>query len=321
MMTLKDIYALAVATGIEADPRGKEGVEKVLARRKKEYEALPEDKKTYYDQEDLWDPYIDSGILTGDPTQQVDKVMAGIDIDSGEVALAGLMNQKGAGIDLMIAHHPQATPYAALHEVMEMQADNLARYGVPINIGEGIMRERIDEVARKISPRNHTQAVDAARLLGLSFICTHTIADNLVFDFLEKLFEKKGAETVGDVLSVLMEIPEYQIATKGKAGPTLFSGNEKNRAGKIAPLEITGGTEGSPMIYEKLAQAGVGTIIGMHASEEHRKEAQKNHINLVIAGHMSSDSLGMNLFLDKLEENDVDIIVCSGLIRVSRAKK
>lgn len=318
MATLKELYKDAVEAGIEADPRGRDGIKKVLARRKKEYDALSDTKKKFYDQEDLWDPYIDSGILTGNPDKEVKKVLAGIDIETGEVMLADSLNRNGAGIDLLVAHHPHGRSYAALHEVMEMQADNLARYGVPINIAEGVMGERIQEVARKISPRNHTQAVDAARLLNLGFICTHTIADNLVFDFLEKLFNAKSAETVGDVLAILEEIPEYQEAMRGKAGPMLFSGNAKNRAGKIAPLEITGGTEGSHLIYEKLSQAGVGTIIGMHASEEHRKEAQKHHINLVIAGHMSSDSLGMNLLLDRFEKKGIEILSCGGFIRVSR---
>ncbi len=45
------------------------------------------------------------------------------------------------------------------------------------------------------------------------------------------------------------------------------------------------------------------------------------HMNVVIAGHMSSDSLGMNLFLDELEKQGIEIVPCSGLIRVSRNKK
>ncbi len=228
-MKLIEMYKIAVEAGIDADPRGREGVMKTLARRKKEYDALPDAKKALYDQEDLWDPYIDSGLLCGDPDTEVKKVMAGIDLDSGEVAVAGVMNDRGAGIDALVAHHPHATGYAALHEVMEMQAENMVRYGVPINIAEGLMRDRVDEVSRKISPRNHTQAVDAARLLGIPFIATHTMADNMVFAFLEKLFAEKGAETVGDVMSVLKELPEYQAAMKVKAGPTLFSGSEKNR--------------------------------------------------------------------------------------------
>jgi len=56
----------------------------------------------------------------------------------------------------------------------------------------------------------------------------------------------------------------------------------------------------------------------MHISEEHKKEAEAANINVVIAGHISSDSLGMNLFLDELEKRDIEIIPCSGLIRISR---
>jgi hypothetical protein len=59
----------------------------------------------------------------------------------------------------------------------------------------------------------------------------------------------------------------------------------------------------------------------MHIREEDRREAVKHYINIVIAGHIASDSLGMNLILDKLEERGVEIIPCSGLIRESRAKK
>jgi len=39
----------------------------------------------------------------------------------------------------------------------------------------------------------------------------------------------------------------------------------------------------------------------------------------VIAGHISSDSLGVNLLLDELEKKGIEIIPCSGLIRISRA--
>lgn len=316
-MTLDQIYQKAIEMGMRADPRGYEGVKKVLARRKKEYEELPTSKKAEFDLEDLKNPYADSRILIGESNLKVDKILAGIDITSAEVVLADRLNQKGEGIDLLLAHHPVGGPLAALHEVMELQADHLARYGVPINIAEGLTRDRKNEIQRVFSPRNHNQAVDAARLLGFAIMCTHTITDNLVYSFLENLFEKKTPETVGDVLTVLKNIPEYQEAMKGKAGPVIFAGNEQYRAGRIC-VDMTGGTEASSLIYEKLAIAGVGTIVGMHAAEEHRKECLKYHINLVIAGHMSSDSLGMNLLLDEFEKQGVSVLACSGLIRVKR---
>ena len=82
---------------------------------------------------------------------------------------------------------------------------------------------------------------------------------------------------------------------------------------------MTGGTGGSEDAFAKLAIAGVGTIVGMHIGEKHRKEAEKNHINVIIAGHMASDSLGLNLLLDQLGKDDnLEVIPCSGLIRVER---
>jgi len=58
----------------------------------------------------------------------------------------------------------------------------------------------------------------------------------------------------------------------------------------------------------------------MHTSEEHREEVKKHHINLIVAGHMVSDSIGANLFLDEMERRGVKVVPASGLIRVSRAK-
>ncbi|MBI5254811.1 hypothetical protein HY932_03485, partial [Candidatus Falkowbacteria bacterium] len=52
--------------------------------------------------------------------------------------------------------------------------------------------------------------------------------------------------------------------------------------------------------------------------DDARDKANEYHMNVVIAGHISSDSLGMNLFLDELEKKGIEIVPCSGLIRVSR---
>ncbi len=319
-MKLKDLYQLGVEMGIAADPRGKDGVKKMLARRKKEYEDLPKSKKAEYDPEDLVNPYADSRIFWGNPDLEVDAIMAGIDINAAEVLLADRLNQKGDTIDLVLTHHPEGASLASLHEVMDVQADIFSQYGVPINIAEGVMRDRILEVQRRFSPVNHAEAVDAARLLGLAFMGMHTVTDNLVHSYMQELFADTHPDTVGDVLDILKAEPEYKEAMKGKAGPAVFAGDPRNRAGRVAPIEFTGGTEASHIIYEKLAMAGVGTVIGMHAGEEHRKEALKYHINLVIAGHMSSDSLGMNLLLDEYEARGIRILPCSGLIRVSRRK-
>jgi len=153
----------------------------------------------------------------------------------------------------------------------------------------------------------------------MNLVNLHTPLDNLAAKFLKDLIEEKEPERIGELIDLLKEIPEYKEAMKIGAGPKIFVGGPENRCGKIALTEITGGTEGSPKLYEKMAQAGIGTVIGMHVSEEHKKEAENAHLNMVIAGHISSDSLGINLFLDELEKKGIEIVPCSGLIRVSRA--
>ncbi len=319
-MTIQEIYDLAIKMGTEADPRGRAGVKKYLQRQKSIYEDLPKGKKEDFDLESLKNPYSDTRILFGDFSVRVNKVMAGIDVDTGEVVLADRLNEKGEGIDLMIAHHPAGGALASLHEVMDLQVDLMASYGVPINVAEGLLSSRVEEVRRKFGPMNHYRSVDAARLLGIPFMCIHTVWDNLGWRFMTNIFEKKQFDTVGEVLAELKKIPEYAQAIKYKAGPSLYHGSEKNRAGRVVVSEFTGGTEGAKEIYERLSHAGVGTIISMHLSDEHREEAKKHHINLVVAGHMVSDSVGANLFLDELEKRGVEVIPASGLIRVNRAK-
>jgi hypothetical protein len=104
------------------------------------------------------------------------------------------------------------------------------------------------------------------------------------------------------------------------AGPKIIVGSEKRRAGKVM-VDMTGGTSGSKSAIERLSQAGVGTLLCMHIPDEHKKEAEKFHINVVIAGHMSSDSLGMNLIMDAIEKKGVKIVPCAGYIRYSRNGK
>lgn len=311
-MLLKDIYALAIKMGVEADLRGEERVRKNLAKAKEKFDKLNEEQKKEFDLEKLANPYSDTRILY-DNGREVKKILCGIDVDPQELILA-----KQLGYDTVISHHPEGEALADIGDVMNLQAEVLAQYGVPINVAQAITKERISEVARGVSPVNHQRVVDAARLLDINLVCLHTPCDNLAAKFLKEKVEAVELETVGELMKLLKSIAEYQQAVKYKAGPKIFAGSEDNYCGKIVLTEITGGTSNSKDIYEKMAQAGIGTIVGMHMSEEHKKEAQKYHVNVVIAGHMSSDSLGVNLLLDEIEKQGLEVTPFSGLIRIKR---
>jgi putative NIF3 family GTP cyclohydrolase 1 type 2 len=315
---LRKIYEIIVTKGIEADPRGKKTVLKSLEKKKKAYEDMKKEEKEFFDLESLNNPYADTRILHGTGDEEVETALVGIDMEMAEVLLADRLSQRGKKIDLILSHHPEGKAYANFYEVMHMQADILNKFGVPINIAEGLLEERIKEVERKLSPVNHTRAADMARLLDIPFMCMHTPTDNMVASYLQKTFDKKGPDTLEDILKILKEIPEYREAAKNNAGPKILLGSKNRSAGKIF-VDMTGGTEGSKDIFESLANSGIGTIVAMHLSEDHRKQAEKHHVNVVIAGHISSDNLGVNLMLDEIQKRGkLEVVPCSGFRRFSR---
>jgi putative NIF3 family GTP cyclohydrolase 1 type 2 len=320
-MKTQDIQNLAIKMGIESDFRGVEGVQKLLNGKKQKFDKLLEKEKSEFDKDALENPYLDSGVYNIADDKEIKRVLVGIDIGPDEILIAKQLGaEPSRSIDLVIAHHPIGKGLAQLADVMELQADVYNYYGVPINVAEGLMKERISEVARGVNASNHQRTVDAARILKVNLMNSHTPCDNLAAKFLKNFIEGKKLEKVGDLVNALKEIPEYKEAMKIGVGPKIFVGSPENRCGKIALTEITGGTEGSAKLWEKLAQAGVGTVIGMHISEDNKKEAEAAHVNVVIAGHISSDSLGVNLLMDELEKQGIEIIPCSGFTRVSRAK-
>lgn len=319
-MKLREIYETAVRMGIESDPRGKDGVEEHLERMRRRHDKLPAHLKPLADQLDLTNPFADTRIYVGDPETEVTTLLGGIDMNTGEIVLADRLREKGVPIDAVYTHHPEGWGLTKLDDVMEVQADIWAQFGVPIQAGEKFISERMDEIKRRLMPLNYDQAIDAARLLEIPFFSAHTPTDNLVVDFLAKYFAEREPKLIEDVEKALLEIPEYRIAAQKGAGPYVGKSSPTARAGKIW-VDMTGGTEGPKKVLEKLADAGVGTIVGMHMSQELRDEAEKHSMHVVIAGHMSSDSLGINLLLDELERKGVTTVATSGLIRVHRNAK
>lgn len=319
-MKLKDVYQLAIDMGVASDPRGKSGVKKMLDKANKEYKELSEKKKKFFDKENLTNPYSDTRILYGEPNREIKRVIAGIDADGAEVLLADRLTEKGKKIDLVISHHPTGHALASLDEVMDVQVDMYAQAGVPENIAHALFEERKSLVKRGIGPLNHAQAVDIARLLDMPIMAIHTVWDNLGNDFMNKNIENRKFDTLEELLDAINDIPEFTEAVRGKCPPAIVAGSPKSRTGRVV-VSFTGGTNPSKQLYIELGKAGVGTVVEMHVPEDAVQALRKMHVNVIDAGHMAADSVGANLFLDELEKRGVEVIPCSGLIRVKRTPK
>ena len=317
-MNLGEIYELFYREGMRADPRRPREIQAKLRRSRAEYRKLSASLKKFFDIDRLSNPYADTRILFGDRKIPVCRMLTGIDIEVGELLLAAHLSKEGPPIDAVLAHHPEGVALAALDDVMDLQTDLLVQQGIAVEVAKDLMSVRTKEVARRLHSANHTRAVDAAKLLNIPLLCCHTPADNHVVRYLERLIRMNVPQNIRDLIDLLLREPEYQDAARNNAGPRILIGQPKDKLGKIL-VDMTGGTEGSKEIFARLSQSGVNTLLGMHLSEDHFHKIKSEHLKVVIAGHMASDNLGMNLLLDKLEKKGkFEIIECSGFRRYKR---
>ncbi len=318
-MKLDKFYKKAISIGIENDLRGRKEIEKLTEIEKENFEKICAEDKEFYDKDRLFNPFSDTRILYGDRNTEIKKVIVGIDMEIGEILLTHKLNEeRNENIDCIVSHHPEGFALAQLYDVMRLQADLLSLYGITISVAEQLMEKRISEVERGILPVNHNRAVDAARILNIPMMCIHTPADNCVTNYLKKLFEKEKPYDLKELLKILKKIPEYKKSSMLQAPPKIINGSEKNKCGKIF-VDMTGGTGGSEDIFDKIANSGISTLVGMHIGEKHLKKAKKANLNIVIAGHISSDTLGLNLLFDEIEKEDqIEFIGISGFERFRR---
>jgi hypothetical protein len=321
-MKLKKLFHSAVQHGIDADPRGRKTVEKLLRKQKEKARKLEGKEKELFDEERLWNPYTDSRIISGTGEEEVKTLMVGIDIETEEVLLADRLRERGESIDALMLHHPEGRALGDLEKVMPLQVDMLARIGVPVNQSEEFLRPRMERVARAVHADNLFCTERVAELLGFPAFNTHTPSDNLVWRLIEEIICRREFDDLGELINALLDIPEFKHYAKKGVLPIIVNGNKNSRTGKIVATEFTGGTNGPEEFLDIQAHAGVGTILSMHVAEKNLEKAKEKHVNMIQCPHMAADAIGMNLLLDLLskEEKALKTIDVAGFVRVKRVR-
>lgn len=319
-MKLKQLYKRTIEIGIEADPRDKKYLEKMLKKQADRMKKLEGKEKKYFDEERTWNPYSDSRILNGTGDEDVKRLMVGVDIEVPEILLADRLREKGEKIDCIMIHHPEGRALADLEKVMPLQVDVYHAAGVPVNVSERLLSPRMDRIWRAIHADNFLRVERTAQLLDIPMFNCHTVTDNLVWRFMEKHFVQKKWDDLGEIVNALHDVEEYDYYAKKGSPAIIVNGGGSNRPGKVVATEFTGGTNGPEELIEAQAAAGVGTILAMHFTEKEVELGKKHHLNLIQCNHMAADSLGINLLLDKIakEEKKLDVLAVSGFVRVER---
>jgi len=251
----------------------------------------------------------DSGIIVDG--ENIHKVLFGVDMEAAEILIA-----RELGYDGVITHHPKGgNPMLNLYQVMDNQIDRMVAAGVPINKAQKALAERKEAVDRGMHVSNYDRAASAARLLKMPFIGIHTPADILaektVQEHLDRRLKNKPKATLQEVKEVLEELPEYKLAL---AKPVIRVGNPDSFAGKVF-VTMAGGTSGGKDVYKAYFEAGVGTLVVMHAPEDVIKAVKEQNIgNVIVAGHMASDSVGINKIIEALEAKGLSVTRMSGVI-------
>ncbi len=251
---------------------------------------------------------VDSGIHVAG--QDIKKVLIGIDMGTPELMLADKL-----GVDCVVSHHPTAgAQIVDFAKVMDVQIDKMVEFGVPINRAQKALRKKIDVLENALHSRNFDRPSSAARLLGMPYMNIHLPVDlvgqRLMQTYLNEKTEGQPKVTLKEVVEVIGAHEAYRDTL---AKPVIRVGRPTDYAGKIAVL-FAGGTNGGADVFEAYFDAGVGTIVAMSLPEDVKKAVEAQGIgNVVVAGHMASDSIGLNVLIESWERAGLEVIKMSGL--------
>lgn len=232
----------------------------------------------------------------------IGKMLFGIDAGVPELLLA-----KQLDYDAVVAHHPQGGVAAInFHQVFRRHIQQMITAGVPKEEAEKAVEKRLEELEVETHTRNYGHNVDAAKSLRMPYMNIHTPLDEVGRKIMAEKIDKRigGNSTVQDVISALEEITEFKNAA---TEITVRLGKAENVAGKVV-VSHGAGTNGGYKVAETYFKYGVGTVVYIHINPRdlERLKAEEGG-NLIVSGHIASDSVGINPLIRELEKRNVSV--------------
>ena len=232
----------------------------------------------------------------------IERILFGIDAGVSELLLA-----RQLGCDAVITHHPQGeTAVINFFQVFKRHIQQMVAAGIPLKEAEKAVRKRLEELEVEAHARNYGLAVDVAKLLNMPYMNIHTPLDEVGRKTMsEKINSRiRKDSTVQDVVCALKELSEFKNAvTEIK----IRLGKAESPAGKVV-VSHGAGTNGGYEIAKTYFKHGIGTIVYIHIrpGDLDKLKAEKNG-NLIVTGHIASDSVGINPLILELEKRDISV--------------
>ena len=242
----------------------------------------------------------DSAIyVSGD---NIKKVLFGIDASVPELLLA-----KQLGYDAVIAHHPSGgTAAINFQKVFKRHIQQMVAAGVPVEEAEKTVTKKLEQLEVEAHTRNYAHAVDVANLLKMPYMNIHTPLDEVGRKIMSEQINSriKKNSKVQEVVSALKELGEFKNAvTEIK----IRLGKPENPAGKVV-VSHGAGTNGGYEIAKTYFKHGVGTVVYIHISAGDLEKLKADGVgNLIVTGHIASDSLGINPLIKELKKRNISV--------------
>lgn len=232
----------------------------------------------------------------------IEKILFGIDAGVPELLLA-----KQLGCDAVIAHHPQGgTAVVNFHQVFKRHIQQMVAAGVPMEEAEKTIKKRLEELEVEAHTQNYSHTVDVAKFLKMPYMNIHTPLDEVGRKRMAEQINSRirRYSTVQDVISALKELPEFKNAvTEIK----IRMGKAENPAGKVV-VSHGAGTNGGYEIAKTYFKYGVDTVVYIHISPKDLEKLKTDNVgNLIVTGHIASDSVGINPLIHELEKRNISV--------------
>ena len=245
------------------------------------------------------------------PGHGIKKVMVGIDIKAAELKIAADM-----GFDAAISHHPTGgQAQLQFFKVLYRHLDQMTAAGAPEELARTIVDELAEGHRTMAAMSNYDHDPSVARLLDLPYMNIHTPLDEIGRRRLQTTADELPATgTIADLIAHFYAgFGEFRNAL---TEIELRMGKPDNAIGKVV-ISHGAGTNGGYPVATAYFDHGVDTVIYIHCRPADSKkliEKFGDSKNLIVTGHIVSDSIGINPYINRLREDGLDVTTLSGII-------
>ena len=242
------------------------------------------------------------------PGKNIKKTLFGIDIGVAELHVG-----KQIGVDCVVAHHPDPS-VLTFPDVLDLHVPLAVKNGVPENEARAAADAMKERNAFVRHSANYDHAPSFARLLNMPFMNIHNPLDEIGRQRMQQAVDThcSHGSTVADVVDALYTLPEF---TQAPTSIEVRIGKLDNPAGKTVVVHGAG-TNGGAALARLYYNHGVDTVIYIHISYGEflkLKEEFPLGKNLIISGHIVSDAVGINPYIERLESMGIEVVRVSGL--------